>query len=54
MAKLKIKKSKRPYQPLVLAILDGWGVSPETKGNPEAQAKTPVFDALYKKYQINF
>lgn len=50
MAGSKSKKSNLPYQPLVLVVLDGWGVNPEKKGNPQAQAQTPVLDALYKKY----
>ncbi|MBP9802236.1 2,3-bisphosphoglycerate-independent phosphoglycerate mutase [Patescibacteria group bacterium] len=36
--------------PLVLAILDGWGIWKETEGNAIALAKTPVMDSLYKKY----
>ncbi|HRZ86611.1 MAG TPA: 2,3-bisphosphoglycerate-independent phosphoglycerate mutase [bacterium] len=37
-------------KPLVLIIRDGWGVSGETKGNAALVAKTPVYDALLKKY----
>jgi 2,3-bisphosphoglycerate-independent phosphoglycerate mutase len=36
--------------PLVLVILDGWGVWNQSEGNAIAQAKTPVMDNLYKKY----
>ncbi|PWB38755.1 MAG: 2,3-bisphosphoglycerate-independent phosphoglycerate mutase [Parcubacteria group bacterium] len=50
MPSRKTKPSSRPYCPLVLAILDGYGVSVEKKGNPEGQAKTPVMDCLNKKY----
>ena len=35
--------SKRP-KPLVLAILDGWGVAPDSEGNAITQAKTSNFD----------
>ncbi len=33
-------------KPVVLCILDGWGVSDETRGNAPALAKTPTFDRL--------
>ena len=33
-------------KPVVLVILDGWGLRPETEGNAVAQAHTPTFDAL--------
>ena len=37
--------------PLVaLVILDGWGCAPPGPGNAVAQAKTPVFDALWAEY----
>ena len=32
--------------PVVLCILDGWGLSPETKGNAPVLANTPNFDAV--------
>ncbi len=31
-------------RPVVLCILDGWGLSPEIEGNAVAQAQTPHFD----------
>lgn len=37
-------------KPVVLCILDGWGLSPETKGNAVALAKTPTFDRILGKY----
>ena len=37
--------ASRP-KPLVLVILDGWGVAPSGEGNPLAAASTPVFDEL--------
>ncbi|MCB9802777.1 2,3-bisphosphoglycerate-independent phosphoglycerate mutase [Candidatus Nomurabacteria bacterium] len=42
--------SKNKNLPLVLVILDGWGVWKETEGNAIALAKTPVMNSLYKKY----
>ena len=33
--------------PLVLAILDGWGYREEIEGNAIATAKTPIFDRLW-------
>ncbi len=37
-------------RPIVLIILDGWGINPEKEGNAIAQAKTPVVDDLLKNY----
>ncbi len=36
--------------PVVLVILDGWGVTKAREGNAIALAKTPVMDSLYQKY----
>ncbi len=36
--------------PLILIILDGWGIDKPSKGNAICQAKTPVMDSLLKKY----
>ncbi len=36
--------------PLVLIVLDGWGIRPEREHNAIALAKTPVFDALVQRY----
>ena len=33
-------------KPVVLLILDGWGVAPPGEGNPLEAADTPVFDEL--------
>lgn len=41
----KIKKI-----PLVLIILDGWGIAPPSLGNAITQAKTPMMDYLYENY----
>jgi len=40
---------KRP-KPVVLMILDGWGVSQPYTGNAIAQANTPVMDSLVSEY----
>lgn len=37
-------------KPLVLIILDGWGVAPPGDGNPLEAADTPVFDELTRTY----
>jgi len=37
-------------KPLVLVILDGWGISRAKNGNAIAQASTPQFDSLLKEY----
>ena len=37
-------------KPLVLVILDGWGINSEIEGNAIAQANTPVMDSLIEKY----
>jgi len=37
-------------KPLVLCILDGWGFSPQTKGNAIALARKPNYDELLKKF----
>ena len=39
-------------KPLVLLILDGFGVRPETDYNAIAQANTPCWDSLQKKYPM--
>ena len=36
--------------PIVLVILDGWGVSPETTGNAISQANLPNFNSFLKEY----
>ncbi|MEO6077308.1 MAG: 2,3-bisphosphoglycerate-independent phosphoglycerate mutase, partial [Candidatus Andersenbacteria bacterium] len=39
-----------PPKPLVVIILDGWGISLETEGNAIAQAKTPTMDEYIQYY----
>jgi len=38
------------WQPIVLVILDGWGVAPPSPGNAITQANTPVFKRLITTY----
>jgi len=40
--------SKKP--PLVLLVLDGWGLAPKSPANAIEQAKTPNFDELWQNY----
>jgi 2,3-bisphosphoglycerate-independent phosphoglycerate mutase len=37
-------------RPVVLVILDGWGIAPPGPGNAVELADTPVFDALWERY----
>ncbi len=37
-------------KPIVLTVLDGWGYSPERKGNAIALARKPNYDALLQKF----
>ena len=38
------------YRPLVLLVLDGWGVAPKNRGNAIMLAKTPTWDSLLTNY----
>ena len=38
------------HRPVVLIILDGWGIAKKTRVNAIAQAQTPVFDRLIKEF----
>ncbi|MEA3465239.1 MAG: 2,3-bisphosphoglycerate-independent phosphoglycerate mutase [Thermodesulfobacteriota bacterium] len=40
----------QPPKPVVLTILDGWGLSPRTTGNAVRQANTPCIDQLLKQF----
>jgi len=42
---------KRP-KPLVLAILDGWGVASDSEGNAITRAKTPNYDRFVREYPV--
>jgi 2,3-bisphosphoglycerate-independent phosphoglycerate mutase len=37
-------------KPVLLAILDGWGIAPDGPGNAVSLATTPVFDELIRNY----
>ncbi|MGI4854552.1 MAG: 2,3-bisphosphoglycerate-independent phosphoglycerate mutase [Janthinobacterium lividum] len=37
-------------KPLVLTILDGWGIRAETRGNAIAMARKPTYDMLLREY----
>ncbi len=41
------------YRPVVLIILDGWGVAPKGPGNAVTLAKTPVLDKLCRQYPVS-
>jgi len=41
--------SKDP-KPLVLVILDGWGINKNKEGNAVRLARTPIFDNLWSRY----
>ncbi len=38
------------YRPIVLAILDGWGVAPDAEGNAITRAKLPNYRKFLKNY----
>src|SRR6266545_1915127 len=38
------------YRPVVLCILDGWGIAPDGPGNAVTRADTPRLDALLARY----
>jgi 2,3-bisphosphoglycerate-independent phosphoglycerate mutase len=38
------------YRPVVLCVLDGWGIAPDGPGNAVTRAKTPRLDALVGRY----
>lgn len=40
----------RGVRPVVLAVLDGWGVSEQEFGNAIAAARTPVLDAMMERW----
>ncbi|MBT0663769.1 2,3-bisphosphoglycerate-independent phosphoglycerate mutase [Geobacter pelophilus] len=39
-----------PKKPLLLMILDGWGINPQTENNAVALANTPNLNSLLKEY----
>jgi 2,3-bisphosphoglycerate-independent phosphoglycerate mutase len=38
------------YRPVVLCVLDGWGIAADGPGNAVTRAKTPRLDALFARY----
>ncbi len=40
------------YRPLVLVVLDGWGISSGTQGNPIREAHLPTIDKLNQYYPM--
>jgi 2,3-bisphosphoglycerate-independent phosphoglycerate mutase len=40
------------YRPVVLTIIDGWGIAPPSRGNAISLAKTPVYDKLLEDYPV--
>jgi len=38
------------YRPVVLCVLDGWGIAPDGPGNAVTRAKTPHLDGLFARY----
>lgn len=42
--------AKKTYKPVVLIILDGWGINPSLEGNAIKAAKLPTFDYYCKNY----
>jgi len=45
-----LSSKKRSIKPVVLIILDGWGVAPPSQGNVIAQAKIPNFNNFFQLY----
>lgn len=43
---------KNTPKPVVLAVLDGWGVAPDHKGNALLRAKTPNMDRFGQEYPV--
>jgi len=41
---------KQKFLPIILVILDGWGIAPASVANPISIAKTPTMDCFLKKY----
>jgi len=41
---------KQPFKPIVLVVLDGWGLSDKQKGNAIAAAKLPTIDKFNRFY----
>ncbi|MBI3756146.1 MAG: 2,3-bisphosphoglycerate-independent phosphoglycerate mutase [Deltaproteobacteria bacterium] len=37
-------------KPLILIVLDGWGINPRKQGNAQLLAKTPFIDRIFREY----
>ncbi|MBI3752708.1 MAG: 2,3-bisphosphoglycerate-independent phosphoglycerate mutase [Deltaproteobacteria bacterium] len=37
-------------KPLILIVLDGWGINPRTEGNAQARAKMPFINKIFAEY----
>ncbi|MEK7203114.1 MAG: 2,3-bisphosphoglycerate-independent phosphoglycerate mutase [Patescibacteria group bacterium] len=46
----KLNKSVKNILPMILIILDGWGLAKPNQGNATTLAKTPTINGLMKKY----
>jgi len=42
--------TKPAQTPVMLCIMDGWGIAPQTPYNAVTQAQTPNFDRLWAAY----
>jgi len=38
------------YRPVVLCVLDGWGIAPDSPANAATRADTPRLDAMFRTY----
>jgi 2,3-bisphosphoglycerate-independent phosphoglycerate mutase len=41
---------KAPYRPVVLCVLDGWGIAPDSPSNAVTRANTPRLRSLFEAY----
>src|SRR3989338_10678967 len=37
-------------RPVILIVLDGWGINPQKEGNAQLLAKTPFISKIFKEY----
>ncbi|MDD3101630.1 MAG: 2,3-bisphosphoglycerate-independent phosphoglycerate mutase, partial [Patescibacteria group bacterium] len=43
-------ESIKKIQPVILIILDGWGIAPPSQGNAVTLANLPIFNKLVSSY----
>ena len=43
-------RAPRLYRPVVLCVLDGWGIAPDSPSNAVTRANTPRLRALWQSY----